>query len=57
MFFPALVIIVGLVWLFSNLGIISADIWSIVLPAAVILAGISMYSKKGCHWCGPQKKD
>jgi len=55
MFFPALVIIVGIVWLLNNLGIISADLWSILLPAAVILAGISMLSKKdGCKWCKPK---
>ncbi|MFA6304217.1 MAG: DUF5668 domain-containing protein [Patescibacteria group bacterium] len=51
MFFPILVIVLGLVWLFNNLGIISADVWSVILPVALILAGISMLNKKKCSWC------
>jgi hypothetical protein len=45
MFIPALIIIVGLVWLFTNLGIISDGAWDIILPLAVILFGITMYTK------------
>jgi len=56
MFFPVLVIIVGIVWLLNNLGIVSTDIWSIILPAAVILAGISMLTKKNCPCCSKDKK-
>jgi hypothetical protein len=51
MFFPVLVIVVGIVWLLNNLGIISTGVWSIILPVAVILAGVSMISKKNCSWC------
>lgn len=51
MFIPVLVIVVGLVWLFNNLGIISANVWSVILPVAVILAGISMFTKKSGNWC------
>ena len=47
MFIPALIIIVGLIWLFTNLGIISTSAWDVILPLAVILFGISMYAKHG----------
>jgi len=57
MFFPVLVIVVGAVWLLSNLGVISADLWSVILPAAVILAGLSMLSKKHCPWCKPKDRE
>ena len=50
MFIPVLVIVVGLVWLFNNLGIISTDVWSVILPVAVILAGISMMKKNHVSW-------
>ena len=47
MFIPALIIIVGLIWLFTNLGIISTSALDFILPLAVILFGISMYAKHG----------
>ncbi len=50
MFLPILVIVVGLVWLFNNLGIISANVWSVILPVAVVLAGISMMKKSRGGW-------
>jgi len=55
MFMPFLIIIAGLIWLLNNLGVISADIWSIVWPVAVILLGISMLSKKNCVWCNKKE--
>jgi len=55
MFFPILIIVVGLIWLLNSLGIISTDLWSIVLPVAVVLAGISMLTKKCC--CCHKKTD
>ena len=57
MFIPILVIVVGIVWLLNNLGVISADIWSIVWPVAVILLGVSMLSKRNYWWCSKHKED
>lgn len=54
---PFLVIIVGIVWLLNNVGVISTNLWSIILPVAVILAGISMLSKKNCSWCKPKNQE
>ncbi|MBU1036768.1 hypothetical protein KKF32_01875 [Patescibacteria group bacterium] len=51
MFFPILVVVVGIIWLLKNLGVISTDAWLIIFPVAVILAGLTMFSKKSCPWC------
>ena len=50
MFFPALIIIVGLIWLLNSLGIVSTEVWQVILPVVVILWGVSMVSKKH-SWC------
>jgi len=52
MFFPVLIIVMGIVWLLNSLNLISTNVWSIILPVAVILAGISMISNRKCMWCG-----
>jgi hypothetical protein len=57
MFFPILIIVVGIIWLLNNLNIISTSVWSIIMPVAVILAGISMVSGKKCSWCDWHKDD
>ncbi len=62
MFFPVLIIIIGLIWLLNGLGLISTSVWSVILPIAVILTGVAMISKKncwGCNWCcgKSEKKD
>jgi len=50
MFLGVLVLVVGVVWLLNSLGIISADVWQVILPVAVILAGFTMMGKH-CN-CG-----
>jgi len=59
MFLGVLVLVVGVVWLLNGLGIISADLWQIILPLIVILAGFSLMGKHcncgKCWFC--KKKD
>jgi len=50
MFFGILVLVVGVVWLLNGLGVVSTDIWQIILPTAVILADFAMMGKH-CN-CG-----
>jgi hypothetical protein len=57
MFLPSLVVIIGLVWLLNNLGYIPGSTWDFILPSAVILAGLSMFNKKGCAWCKHQDQN
>jgi len=51
-----LIVVVGALFLLSNLGLISPVTWSIIWPIVVILIGLSMMRKHGrwgrhC-WCG-----
>ncbi len=53
MFFAYLLIILGLVFLFKNLELISGDAWGIIWPLLIIALGVSLISKKysrSWHW-------
>ncbi|MFA4937109.1 MAG: DUF5668 domain-containing protein [Patescibacteria group bacterium] len=53
MFGAFLLIILGLVFLFKNLGFISGDAWGIIWPLLIIALGVSLVSKKrtsSWHW-------
>ena len=53
MFLAIAIIVIGAVFLLQNLGIISSNVWSIIWPALLIIAGISMICKnQGCCFCG-----
>ena len=42
MFVGALILIVGIVFLMQNLGYISGNVWQVIWPLIVIVAGFSM---------------
>lgn len=42
MFLGLLVFVVGVVFLFQNLGYIGGNVWNIIWPAIIIVAGLSM---------------
>ncbi|MFH1111929.1 MAG: DUF5668 domain-containing protein [Patescibacteria group bacterium] len=53
MFLSYLLIILGLVFLFKNLGWISGGAWGVIWPLIIIIFGVAMLSKKrrNCwHW-------
>ncbi|MFA5158700.1 MAG: DUF5668 domain-containing protein [Patescibacteria group bacterium] len=45
MFLGLLIFALGVIFLFQNLGYISASVWSIIWPALVIVAGLSLIFK------------
>jgi len=51
MFFGAVLIVIGVVFLLQNLGVISASVWSVIWPVLIILAGVSFLSKKNGNCC------
>lgn len=52
MFFPVAIIVIGAIFLLQNLGLISSNVWGIIWPALLIIAGASMIWKKGDCCCG-----
>ncbi len=54
-------IVVGILWLFYNLGIISTAVTEIIWPLATITLGFFFLFKKGGHlkhWCcGPKDEE
>jgi len=53
MFFPTLLIVIGFVWLLSNLGLIPVGMWSLIWPIILIVCGAFLVNKSegGCSWC------
>lgn len=54
MFIGILLIAGGVVWLLSNLGIISAEISDVIWPIVMIIVGLKFILKKShssCDWC------
>ncbi len=51
MFFASVVLIVGFVFLFKNLGFISGDVWSIVWPCLLIALGLGILLNKKKREC------
>jgi hypothetical protein len=47
-----LLVVVGAVLLFKNLGYIAVAVWDIVWPIAVVLAGLALITKHRHHWYG-----
>ena len=55
MFIGLALVVVGIIFLFEKLGIISGSIWGYVWPSLIILFGLSMILgkrrwKKGWYW-------
>lgn len=48
MFFGIAIVVIGAVFLLQNLGVISSNVWSIIWPSLLIIAGICMIRKNGC---------
>jgi hypothetical protein len=48
---PIIVVIFGLLFLLSSLGVIPENIVSIVWPLIVIWAGVSKFMQKRCKCC------
>jgi len=46
MFFPTVLLIIGIVWLLSNLGILEGQIWDIIWPIILIGFAVSMFFKE-----------
>ena len=49
MFFGLILIIIGIVFLFQNLGYISGAAWSIIWPAVLIVIGLGLILKRRDH--------
>lgn len=50
-----ILVVVGAVFLLSNLGIISSSAWGIIWPLILIAIGLGVMvkkSKQGCGFCG-----
>jgi len=45
MFFPLVIIIVGVIMLLENLGVITGNIWEWVWPSLIVILGLSMLFK------------
>lgn len=55
MFWAYIFIVAGVVILLKNLGFITADVWDVLWPLALIALGLSMLTRRGTHghipWC------
>ena len=54
MFFPIILIIIGILVILENAGIVTGDFWGYVLGAAIVLAGLCFLKHKGKghgSWC------
>jgi len=49
MFLGLLILILGIVFLLQTLGVWTTNIGDIIWPIVLIIFGISMLVKKGCH--------
>ncbi len=47
MFAGLLLVIVGVVFLLENLGYISGNVWDVIWPLIVIIAGLSLLLRQG----------
>ena len=57
MFFGALVLVIGVVFLLKNLGYIGGSVWDIVWPSIIIIAGLAMvFRAKGSSFVSGKKK-
>jgi len=59
MFLGLLVFVVGVIFLFQNLGYIGGNVWNIIWPALVIVVGLSMIMRpklRGRIFEGKNKK-
>ena len=52
---PLLIILLGVLWLLSALGVISLDIVAIVLPIVIIVIGLMVLFKGECTCCSKSK--
>lgn len=57
MFFGALLVILGAIFLLQNLGLLPEESWSVVWPVFIIALGISVLAKKDNGWCWCGKCD
>ncbi len=57
MFFGALLIVLGVVFLLQNMGLLPAGSWSVIWPIAIIALGVSIVAKKDSSWCWCGKSD
>jgi hypothetical protein len=52
--FGLIILVAGLALLLRNMGMISAEVWSILWPVLIIVVGLKCTMKKGC--CHPKMK-
>lgn len=52
MFLGTIIVIIGLVLLGQNVGLLPADVGSVLWPAILVALGLSMLLKKGNCWHG-----
>jgi len=58
MFFPIILIIIGMLVILEKAGVVTGDFWGYVWGAAIVLVGLSFLMHKKGHWCcGSGKTD